>query len=534
MYDPYISRLMQTDPEAAAIERRRMLAQALMQQGSKQQQMTHPLQVVGNLANSALGAFMMQRADTEGRELAQQNRDRDAAILRSVGIELPVAGAPGQPSAAGAQPAAPGVSAPVPIAGGAAPPAVTPEQREMAMAMLASRGSPLGTAMLPLVSRQIARQERDADRKEDREWQRDQAARAQANADRQYALSAASLAQGNVTWKDETDENGVVIGQRSSRGQFQPRQDQGISVPQAQGYVARLAPGYAEGKLSPDQERRFESSLAIVSAPKTYFDPSSGQMVTVRPELPSFVTEALAARRARQQPGAAPQGVPPAGDAAPPAAAPSVSPAATTLQPVPGLPGVSVAQVAPGRQAQPPSGFERDPNDPQTLRPVAGGPEDPRVKPMTEAQSKSNMFGSQMSMANEIIGGVQLPSTAAQLAYRNAPEQAVNAMLSENDQRYFNAVRLFAAGILRKETGAAFTPAELRDVQSRFFPMAGDSPEVITQKAQARALAIKTMEAEVPGGLRSAGGGAQLPGTSLTATPPPRIPAPPPGFRIVQ
>jgi hypothetical protein len=76
--------------------------------------------------------------------------------------------------------------------------------------------------------------------------------------------------------------------------------------------------------------------------------------------------------------------------------------------------------------------------------------------------------------------------------------------LSENDQKYFNAVRQFAAGVLRKETGAAFGANELSDVLSRFFPLPGDSEVVQRQKAEARALAIRSMEAEVPGGFRGA------------------------------
>jgi soluble lytic murein transglycosylase-like protein len=74
MYDPRISALAQQDPELAAIERRRMLAAMLMQQGQQNQKLTHPLQVVGNLANTALAAFMTRKADDEGKALADQQR----------------------------------------------------------------------------------------------------------------------------------------------------------------------------------------------------------------------------------------------------------------------------------------------------------------------------------------------------------------------------------------------------------------------------------------------------------------------------
>lgn len=128
------------------------------------------------------------------------------------------------------------------------------------------------------------------------------------------------------------------------------------------------------------------------------------------------------------------------------------------------------------------------------------------------------MFGSQMRMGDDIIRSVQIPSGTAQALWRHAPEMVVNLGLSTNDQQYFNAVRLFAAGVLRRETGAAFTQRELEDVQSRFFPMPGDSQQVITQKAAARQQMISSMQAEIPGGLRGAvptpsGGAATGPAT---------------------
>lgn len=79
MYDPAISRLMETNPELAAIERRRRLAAMLMQQGQQNQKLTHPLQVVGNLANTAVSALLMRKADEEGKALTDRWRSEDDA-----------------------------------------------------------------------------------------------------------------------------------------------------------------------------------------------------------------------------------------------------------------------------------------------------------------------------------------------------------------------------------------------------------------------------------------------------------------------
>jgi hypothetical protein len=173
---------------------------------------------------------------------------------------------------------------------------------------------------------------------------------------------------------------------------------------------------------------------------------------------------------------------------------------------------VTVQQVTPGRPGAVPAGYRQTADG--GLEPIPGGPQDPRLQPLSDAQAKANLFGSQMQMGDEIIRGAQIPSAAVQMAWRNAPESLVNMGLSANDQQYFNALRIFAAGILRKETGAAFTPTELLDVQSRFFPMPGDNPATVEQKARARQQALSSIQAEIPGGLR---GVASAPGATQQA-----------------
>lgn len=137
---------------------------------------------------------------------------------------------------------------------------------------------------------------------------------------------------------------------------------------------------------------------------------------------------------------------------------------------------------------------------------AAPAPAGMTVKPpatLTEAQGKANMFGLAMTEGHRILTELKdPPSSAAIMAWRNLPEGGINFGLNEKDQRYFNALRQFAAGVLRKETGAAFTPTELLDVQSRFFAMPGDAPALKAQKARAREQAIAAMNAEIPGGFR--------------------------------
>jgi hypothetical protein len=231
-------------------------------------------------------------------------------------------------------------------------------------------------------------------------------------------------------------------------------------------------------------------------------------------------------------PPAMPQEMPaPAAPMAPPAA-PGVIPRAgdaTAMPPMVGEQGriplatggnMTVTQVRPERGPAPPANYRWTENG--VLEPIPGGPADPRTQSLTEAEAKANLFGTQMKMSQDIIGNVRAPSGVAIAAWRNAPSLVVNPLLNENDQQYFNAVRLFAAGILRKETGAAFTPGEMLDVHERFFPQPGDSAAVIQQKDRARQAAISSIEAEVRGGMRggNAASGNAPPGSAAPAARP--------------
>ena len=191
---------------------------------------------------------------------------------------------------------------------------------------------------------------------------------------------------------------------------------------------------------------------------------ADGTTVEIQPPIPQGIQPPSIGQPA-QPPQAAPSPVVPGGAAAPPqGAAPNVS----TVQ-TPG--GATVTRIG-----------------------------SPREKDLSEAQARANLFGGQMREAEDILATTRVPSSAAIMAWRNLPESAVNLALSRNDQQYFNALRLFAAGVLRKETGAAFTPNELLDVQSRYFPMPGDDPKVIEQKARSRRQVQESIRAEMPGG----------------------------------
>lgn len=57
-----------------------------------------------------------------------------------------------------------------------------------------------------------------------------------------------------------------------------------------------LAPRFAEGRTTPEQDRRFVTALTNYLQPEQYQDPDTGLMVTRRNELPSYVRRAAEAR----------------------------------------------------------------------------------------------------------------------------------------------------------------------------------------------------------------------------------------------
>lgn len=84
-----------------------------------------------------------------------------------------------------------------------------------------------------------------------------------------------------------------------------------------------------------------------------------------------------------------------------------------------------------------------------------------------------------------------------------------NAMKSGKTQQYEQVVRQFVQAVLRRESGASISPAEMAENRKKYFPERGDDPDVIKQKAEARRLAIAGLEAEgarVPSKLKPEGG----------------------------
>lgn len=126
-------------------------------------------------------------------------------------------------------------------------------------------------------------------------------------------------------------------------------------------------------------------------------------------------------------------------------------------------------------------------------------------KPLTEAQGKATAFSARMFNADKEIGdlinkGVTTPSLVKQTVEKTpliggALGAGANSFVaSPEQQRMEQAQRDFVNAILRQESGAAIGKDEFESSRRQYFPMVGDSQEVIKQKEQNRKIAIEGMK----------------------------------------
>jgi hypothetical protein len=89
-----------------------------------------------------------------------------------------------------------------------------------------------------------------------------------------------------VSWRDEFDAAGNLIGQRSTTGQFQPITAKPMSRGQAMMTLAQLGTAVAEGKVKPGMPEfeKYSSAYSVASEPKTEYVPnpqSPGMLMAV-------------------------------------------------------------------------------------------------------------------------------------------------------------------------------------------------------------------------------------------------------------
>jgi len=153
-----------------------------------------------------------------------------------------------------------------------------------------------------------------------------------------------------------------------------------------------------------------------------------------------------------------------------------------------------------------------------------GQPVGPKEKDPNENQSNAALFAGRMQAADKIIADLgSKPSVLGAAINQNLTGTPLvggtlgsvsNLFLSKETKQYLQAERDFITAVLRRESGAAIAESEYDTARKTYFPQPNDPPDVIQQKADARARAIA--------GIAVAAGPAQSKVNSISETKAPR------------
>jgi len=281
--------------------------------------------------------------------------------------------------------------------------------------------------------------------------------------------------QPQTTWRDERDTAGNVTGQRSSLGQFQPtaRAD-GFTLGEGQ---SRFGPGgnvVATGgpKLEPVNPGNARNTIARLSpqVEAGTLDPASKDG-----------RDYLAAQDA-------------------------------LLTPMP-----FTVTMADGSQRTdyntPPFSFPKLDRPPGTTTDARAGATKPPPA-LTESQATSANYMNRMVEAEKrmesALGGGYKPGGVRDAMAGSVPVFG-NFLMSDKGQNYKQAQEDWVRAKLRKESGAVIAESEMAAEIRTYFPKPGDSPEVIQQKAEARATAVQSL------GIGAGRAGQNLPGGATPA-----------------
>ena len=134
-------------------------------------------------------------------------------------------------------------------------------------------------------------------------------------------------------------------------------------------------------------------------------------------------------------------------------------------------------------------------------------------KPPNETQSKDIVFLTRAMHANEGIDPGYSPSWSAEQSAR-LPFGIGNQIAGNNPeyQSQRQAWTDFVMAVMRKDSGASITDNEWENAYRTWLPQAGDSPQVLAQKAASRQVAMEAIRAGLPVGM-----GPQMPGSGIVA-----------------
>lgn len=113
----------------------------------------------------------------------------------------------------------------------------------------------------------------------------------------------------------------------------------------------------------------------------------------------------------------------------------------------------------------------------------------------TEQQANAQMFGKRMARSGSIVDAVEVGEYDPAGAHKWVEDMALfpNVAKREESQIYDAAREDFVSAVLRKESGASIPDHEREAAERQYFPIAGDSDSVVSQKRALRKMVTETM-----------------------------------------
>lgn len=155
-----------------------------------------------------------------------------------------------------------------------------------------------------------------------------------------------------------------------------------------------------------------------------------------------------------------------------------------------------------GGVISPPTGYRFTSSG--SLEAIPGGPAESK---QTDSQANANLFGTRAEEANSqiehLMNGGYNPASITTVRDKLPGWMGGNFISTPEGQQYKQAKTNFMTAVLRKESGATIQPSEFATADAQYFPVAGDSPEVIAQKRQNRETAMRLIKAGSKNGASS-------------------------------
>lgn len=264
-----------------------------------------------------------------------------------------------------------------------------------------------------------------------------------APSDTERLLAAAGFKPGTAEYQAEARK---LLAKKEGGGSDAPFAGTGMDA-QAGNIMNRLGPKIADGSATPEEQRVYAYAYNHAAQPKPITDPESGKVYFVPQTVPPHFPQPTMA---------APPAAPPGG-----------------------------AQPAPG--AAPPSGAQT--TAPSGVRSVDVMP--PKPKEMTEGQANAALYADRMRASEKIIAEMEAEGTNPVTRGLAKIPVAGNYLVGPKFQQLDQAKRDFINATLRRESGAVISDSEFANADKQYFPVPGDSSEVLAQKKQNRKIALE-------------------------------------------